>query len=241
MTRSVPSSSVRPGPLVLVIALHAAALLGLGYAFAPAAFAPAERMALEAISVFTPMPPPEPVVEPPPAPDRRPAGAAGAAGARGEARPREAPPSAIQLAPPQALPRAASTGADPDGGAADAGAGTGAGGSGTGTGGGGSGRGDGGGFTPTRPVKIAGDINSAADFPTPPGGRQVRRGTFVEVFMTVGVDGRARNCRVVTPSPDPEADRITCRLAEERFRFEPARDASGNAVAAQYGWRQRWF
>jgi protein TonB len=46
---------------------------------------------------------------------------------------------------------------------------------------------------------------------------------------------------VVEPSPDPEADRITCRLAEERFRFRPARNAGGEPVAAQYGWRQRWF
>ena len=59
--------------------------------------------------------------------------------------------------------------------------------------------------------------------------------------MTVGTDGRASNCRVTEPSPDPEADRITCRLAVERFRFKPATDAIGNPVPATYGWRQRWF
>ena len=91
------------------------------------------------------------------------------------------------------------------------------------------------------PVKIAGDINDARDYPVPPGGREIRRGHHVIVHMTVGTDGRARNCRIVEPSPDPEADRITCRLAEERFRFRPARDEDGNPVAAPYGWRQDWF
>ena len=91
------------------------------------------------------------------------------------------------------------------------------------------------------PVKTAGEINDARDYPVPPGGREIRRGKQVVVYMTVGTDGRARNCRVVQPSPDPEADRITCRLAEERFRFRPATDAMGNPVAAEYGWRQRWF
>ena len=32
-----------------------------------------------------------------------------------------------------------------------------------------------GGIPVTRPVKIAGDINDARDYPTPPGGREVRR------------------------------------------------------------------
>jgi protein TonB len=34
---------------------------------------------------------------------------------------------------------------------------------------------------------------------------------------------------------------ITCRLAEERFRFRPSLDNQGNPVEAMYGWRQRWF
>ena len=98
-----------------------------------------------------------------------------------------------------------------------------------------------GGVAVTKPVKIAGDINSASDFPVPPGGRQARFGTSVTVYMTVGTDGRASNCRVVRPSPDREADAIVCRLAEQRFRFRPATDSRGNPVPATYGWRQEWF
>ena len=60
------------------------------------------------------------------------------------------------------------------------------------------------------------------------------------VYMTVGADGRASNCRVVRPSPDREADAIVCRLAEQRFRFRPATDSQGDPVPATYGWRQRW-
>ena len=54
-------------------------------------------------------------------------------------------------------------------------------------------------------------------------------------------DGRVTACRVTDPSPDPEADAITCRLASERFVFRPRLDASGQPVVGIYRWRQRWF
>uniref|UniRef100_UPI001474828E TonB family protein n=1 Tax=Pseudopontixanthobacter vadosimaris TaxID=2726450 RepID=UPI001474828E len=116
-------------------------------------------------------------------------------------------------------------------------------GSGTGSGQGGAGGGGGGtGNAIARPArKIAGDIRSAADFPVPPGGRAIRRGQSVTVAVTVGVDGRARDCRVLKPSPDPQADQTTCRLVVERFRFEPAMNAAGEAVPAVYGWRQDFY
>jgi protein TonB len=125
-------------------------------------------------------------------------------------------------------------------GASEQGGGAGADGEGTGSG---SGRGGGGtgGVAVTRPVKIAGDIDDARDYPAPPGGRQVRNGHSVTIAMIVGVDGRASDCRVISPSPDPAADRLTCELAVARFRFRPATDASGHPVPATYGWRQSWF
>jgi len=117
----------------------------------------------------------------------------------------------------------------------------GAGGEGEGTGSGRSGSGQGGAPVVSAPVKIAGEIDNAEDYPTPPGGRDIRLGHSVTIYMTVTVDGRAQDCRVVEPSPDPVADRITCDLAEQRFRFQPARNAAGDAVPATYGWRQGWF
>ena len=110
-----------------------------------------------------------------------------------------------------------------------------------GTGSGRGGGGQGGGVAVTKPVKISGDINSASDFPAPPGGRATRFGSQVIVYMTVGTDGRASNCRVTKPSGDPRADDTVCRLAIERFRFRPATDSNGEPVAATYGWQQQWF
>jgi hypothetical protein len=88
-------------------------------------------------------------------------------------------------------------------------------------------------------VKVVGDINSARDFPRE--NRDLRIGSEVVVQMTVGTDGRARNCQVRKASSDPQADAITCRLAEARFQFRPAVNAAGEPVESIYGWRQRWF
>ena len=61
------------------------------------------------------------------------------------------------------------------------------------------------------------------------------------VKVTVGANGRARDCSVYRASPDPEADRITCQLVETRLGFRPAMDANGNPVAAPFYWRQQWL
>jgi periplasmic protein TonB len=75
----------------------------------------------------------------------------------------------------------------------------------------------------------------------PSGGRDARRGNEVIVRVIVGVDGKARDCSIHRASPDPEADRRTCELVVARLGFRPATDARGNAVAAPFFWRQRWF
>lgn len=222
--------------IALVVLGHLLAFYGLVRAFAPGAVESVERSVLSTFNVtITTPPPPPPEAEP--VPDE---GAAGDPGREAIPKPVTAPTPKIPVARPSPVPRASSTGNANTSGATQSGAGTGAAGSGEGTG---SGRGGGGqgGVAVTKPVKIAGDINSASDFPVPPGGRQTRFGTSVTVYMTVGTDGRASNCRVVRPSPDREADAIVCRLAEERFRFRPATDSQGNAVTATYGWRQEWF
>jgi protein TonB len=148
-----------------------------------------------------------------------------------------APKSRIVIAERPA-PAVAGKGSDDSSGARDRGTGTGAGGAGNGTGSGNGGNGTGGGAV-TKAVKTAGDINSTRDYPSD--SRDARLGHEVIVYLTVGTDGRARNCRVQKASPDPRADAITCTLAEQRFRFRPATDAAGNPVESVYGWRQRWF
>ena len=240
-SRYAPRRRPRWGTLALVALLHLAALAGLVRAFAPDFTASTIERATSLVTVSVATPPPQPEATPSPEPDLAPD--------EGEAAPeapRETPRAVVAPEPvapvprPVEAPRAPSTGAANIAGAGESGVGTGGGGEGEGAGSGRAGAGQGG-MAVTRPEKIAGDINDARDYPAPPGGRAIRRGHHVVVYMTVGIDGRARDCRVVEPSPDPEADRITCRLAEERFRFLPARDAQGNPVPATYGWRQEWF
>lgn len=230
----------RWGTLLLVGILHVAVFAGLVRAFAPD-FSRAvveQATSLVTVTVNTPPPPePEPSPEPSPEPDE---GAAGEEGRRATPREVTAPPAPLPI--PSPVPRAASTGTASTSGAREQGQGTGAGGEGEGTGSGRAGAGQGG-IAVTRPVKIAGNIDDddIDDFPIPPGGRESRIGQSVTVYMTVGVDGRASNCRVVEPSNDPAADRLVCQLAVQRFRFRPATDANGNPVPATYGWRQDFF
>ena len=143
------------------------------------------------------------------------------------------------MLPDLRAPQVAATGDEDRSGARDAGEGTGAGGQGAGTGAGGSGSGPGGGGGGTDARKIAGDINSARDYPRE--GRDLRLGDDVIIALTVGTDGRPSKCRVVRASRDPQADAVTCRLAMKRFRFRPATDAQGQPVESIYGWKQRWF
>jgi len=223
-------------PLVAgIVLLHLAALYGLARALAPDITAAVEEQVVSAFSIAaTPDPPP-------PEDDSQPdQGAQGDPGREAVAQPVTSPPPRKPLKQDKPLPRAASTGSASQSGAAVAGDGTGAAGSGLGTGSGNSGNGRGGGAA-SKPVHISGSIDNARDFPVPPGGREARRGTQVIVRVIVGTDGRARDCAIVRASPDPEADRLTCRLVESRLGFRPAMDAGGNPVAAAFYWRQQWF
>lgn len=219
--------------LALIVALHLAVLYGLTRAFAPDFTNAVEREVVTAIAVT--VAPSQPAA--PPEPDE---GAAGEPGEEAVPQPVTAPPPRLPQPSSQPLPRASSTGAASRSGAREEGVGTGAAGSGLGTGSGAQGSGQGNGAV-TKPVHISGGIDNAGDYPIPPGGRNARRGTEVIVRVIVGVDGRARQCSVYRPSPDPEADTITCRLVEQRLRFRPAIDAAGNPVSAPFYWRQRWF
>ena len=215
--------------VVLIVLLHIAALYGLARALAPDITASVEQTVVEAFTVTITAPPDPPPPENQPEPDE---GAQGDPGREAVPQPVTAPTSPLE-SNPTPRPQASSTGTANRSGARDAGEGTGAAGSGLGTGSGNRGGGQGG-VAVSKPVHISGAINNARDYPIPPGGRDARRGTEVIVKVTVGVDGRARNCSIYRPSPDPEADRITCRLVEDRLRFRPAMDASGNPVPAPF-------
>lgn len=222
----VPSFSPRQrAALLLALAvLHGLIGWGLIRAFGGVR-ALAERVGLAPLTATVVADPPKP------APD---AGRAGAAGRRASADQAIAAPARIETPAPVA-PVVAGTGSAAQSGAAAAGEGTGGAGSGNGPGSGGSGSGSGEG---AGAKKIAGAL-AEADYPK--AGRAKRIGTSVIIILTVGTDGRVSHCRVHQPSGDPDADAITCKLATERFRFEPARDGAGNPVEAQFGWQQRFF
>lgn len=221
--------------LLVQLALLAALLNGLAVTGAATS---AIRMAPPATAVFdVPISPP---VEPQPKPSPESHSAAGKAAPEGpRARPREvsAPRPRIRIAA-QPAPAVSSKGMENRSGAASSGEGTGGGGTGSGTGSGGSGDGAGAGAA-RKAEKIAGDIRSTRDYPS--AGRAQRLGRSVVIAVTVGADGRPVACRIARPSGNAEADRITCELAMDRFRFRPAIDRAGNPIASVYGWEQRWF
>ncbi len=221
--------------LILIGLIHIGIFYGLLRALAPSAVASVEESVISAFTVTVTAPEPSP--PPDPEPD---AGAQGDPGREAVPRPETAPSPRIPVPREQPAPRASSTGAANTAGAADTGSGTGRAGTGTGTGSGTGGSGRGGGAV-TKPVIVSGAINSARDFPVPPGGREARIGTSVIVKITVTPEGRATNCSVYRPSPFPKTDATVCRLVVERLRFRPATDTSGNPVAAPFYYQQRFF
>lgn len=237
MTRADITSPrrTRIGVAIAVTLMHILVIFALIHGFAPDIPGRALRQVAEALTVtaITPSPPPEPAPK-----DTQPAGAAGEAGRKAVPKEVATPKPKVVLAETMPVPAASSTGSADTSGARDVGQGTGAGGQGSGTGSGSGGPGQGSGGA-AKAVKVAGDINSARDYPRAT--RDLRIGSEVIIALTVGTDGRVRDCRVFRPSRDPEADRITCRLATDRFRFRPATDAGGNPVNSVYHWRQWWF
>ena len=205
------------------IGVHVLAIALLLSVRSPAGLPKASGRALVAVPLREPPPPPPP---PPPVQADEPAPPS-----RGvnEAPSPPAPP--IVLAPP--VPAEPSI--DPGSGAGS-GSGTSAG---SGSGQGGSGSGEGGGAV-TPPVRIAGALTNADYRRTrPPEGAA---GTVV-VSYRIRTDGRVGRCSVLRSSSYAVLDDATCRLIEQRFRFEPARDAGGRAidweVRTDYTWRPR--
>lgn len=234
----------RWGLISAIVAGHVLVLIGLARALAPDFTAQvvegATSLVTVTVSTPTPMPTPPP---PPPDPAPEPEGAAGPQGERATPREVTAPEPPIKLPDRQPAPRASSTGDANRSGASERGDGTGAGGDGNGTGSGNGGDGSGGGGESpivSRPSLRSGSLNESRDFPTPEGGRRVRFGTSITVYFLVGVDGRARNCRVTDPGPDPATNAALCRLVEQKLTFNPARRANGEPVEAEYGWVQRF-
>lgn len=226
---------IRLGVAALVALLHVAVLFALIRAFAPDFAGKAVETVVSTFTVTITAPPPPPGPAPVPAA----AGGAGEAGKKAVPREVRAERPRVELARGSA-PLASASGSADTSGAGEQGSGTGAAGAGSGTGAGSGGSGPGGGLA-SKPVHVSGRIDNARDFPVPPGGREARIGKAVILALTIDPEGRAVSCRIYRSSGLPDTDAATCRLAMERLRFRPARNAAGEPVSAIFYWQQKFF
>jgi len=233
-------AAIRPTPQQRLGSASLTALVtaALGYAFIAGLGVSVPHVASEALVAFAVTPPPPPPPKPAPRHDTRHEGAAAPANLKSKATAVVAPPPAVPITPPPLINLAPKpdVGAQTTTGAAPVpGPGTGAGGQGNGTGSGGSGNGKGAGDTPPR--QIAGKL-STRDLP--PGIKQPGRGGTVSVLYVVTPQGRATDCQVTHSSGDAELDALTCRLIEQRFRFDPSRHADGRPVESMVEEDHTW-
>ncbi|HEY6817645.1 MAG TPA: TonB family protein [Croceibacterium sp.] len=206
------------------IGLHAIAIALLLLVRSPSLPPEARAPGLVAVPLREPPPPPPEIADEPDAQAPAPA-------SRGA----DETPSPPEPPIPLASPTPAEPSVDPG-----SGSGSGAGetaGSGSGPGGAGSGTGVG---TALPPRRLAGALTNEDYRRTrPPRGAA---GTVV-VSYRVRSDGAVDRCSVLRTSGYAVLDEATCRLIEQRFRFDPARDAAGRAidweVRTDYTWRPR--
>lgn len=246
MYRTDLNNRDKGGAMAAVIAIHA----GLAFAFLHISGTVDLADPQRALEVFdlTEIEPPPP---PPPPPIEKQAekqkpkakeGASSPKNIKSEATPVVAPRPAIELpAPPTiAVSETPRQGAATTQGASDVrGPGTGAGGIGTGTGSGGAGSGSGGGGEGgyTEPPRLLTPVLRGRDFPRAlldmwPRGAQV--------FMRFRIDasGRIIQCFVDRGTGVGMIDSELCRLTQSRFRYRPAYNKDGQAVAGWAGYRQ---
>ena len=243
-TLSTPADRWRSAALAtaLNLVLGYAIVVGLGVHNIPQ-----PDDALKLFNLSDQPPPPPPVVPPPPEKLRKethkpkdPQGAAAPPAKKNTPSEVVAPKAKLPPPPPiRAAPVAGQGTAPKSGAAAIDGPGTGRGGIGNGTGSGlsGNGSGGGGGGAASDEEQIAGSIGNE-DYPR--AALVERAQGTVEFSFTVLPDGRIANCRVTRSSNNAALDATTCRLALKRFRFRPARDSSGRAIASEVDGEQEW-
>ncbi|GGO96110.1 energy transducer TonB [Stakelama pacifica] len=227
------------GALVVVLGLGAALLGGL------VVQQPGTRVqkALETFNVAPPdPPPPQPDTEPPRERTKREEGASAPPNVTTRATEVQAPPPVLKPDPPP-IPVAtkAASGSDSTSGNADVpGPGTGAGGEGEGTGSGRSGNGSGGGGANSPPHRIGGRL-SIADLPVDVIATARQGELTVGVIYRVLPNGSVGDCQIERPSGNRAIDAITCRLIEQRFRYEPSRTPSGRPVGSYIAENHSWI
>ena len=228
LKRRVP---VRLVSAVLAGGIELALVLGLLFGLAGHSAMQASN-AIAAITFSEPRPRPTP--PPPPERHHKDAGKAAPAAKKAQAAPVFAPKLAIAKPLVPASPNPGRE-ASASNGAALAGQASGAGGvgNGTGSGGDGDGAGDGG----DDPEWVGGKIKDS-DYPAE--ARAIRARGTTETEIRISADGRPIGCSVTRSSGYGVLDTTTCRLVLQRFRFNPARDADGRAIAGLVDYDQNW-
>jgi len=230
---SATRRKLKPRVIILIAVLHVLIFYGLLKALAPDFTSEVEDTVLSAVTV-TVTTPPEELPKAEPEPDE---GLQGDPGQDAVPKPTSAPTPKRIVKEDKPLPKATSTGTENRSGANDSGDGTGRAGTGLGTGAGSGGAGRGSGVAVTKPSVRSGTINEARDFPVPEGGRQTRFGKSITVIFTVTTAGQAIRCSVRSSGVDAQTTSRACPLVQQKIRFNPAKDASGNPVEARYGYK----
>lgn len=243
MYRSDLNTGHRGGAMIAVAAVHAA-LFFVFLNISGTIVIPGTEQALRVFDITDPVPPPPPPPPPPPAQRqdqaKEPEGGS-APNIKSEATPVVAPKPRIELPVPPtiAVTETPSEGAAPTQGAAPVpGPGTGSGGSGTGTGSGsgsGSGAGGRGGYV-VPPRLVTRDLRGG-DFPQALL-RAWPRGRPLFARVRVAADGSVLQCVVDRGTGNAAIDSQVCATVQQRLRYSPARNASGQPVAGWSGYVQ---
>jgi protein TonB len=92
---------------------------------------------------------------------------------------------------------------------------------------------------PTHHARLVSGSITRADYPSE--ALAVEAEGTVLVRLTIAKTGAVTGCLLLASSGYPILDRTTCTLAQQRFRFEPGRDARGrkaaDTAAARIVWR----
>ncbi|MGI8705195.1 MAG: energy transducer TonB [Sphingomicrobium sp.] len=245
MYRSDLDTRDKGGAIAAVVAIHAALLFLLLQATGRIDLTdPQNPIRVFDVTEAPPPPPPEPVQQQEQRTERprEEEGAASPENIRSEATPIVDPEPRIELPlpVPMATTKTPNEGTEATQGAADVpGPGTGAGGTGTGTGSGGAGSGTGGGGAgdAITPPRLLTPTLTGRDFPR----ELIRawpRGAQVFVRVRVNAQGGVSECIVDRGTGNAAIDSTVCNLVRQRFRYRPALNRAGQAVAGWHGYRQ---
>lgn len=90
------------------------------------------------------------------------------------------------------------------------------------------------------PATPKGRGNGISEDDYPDASRRAEEQGVVRVTYTVGTNGSVTACSVTKPSGFPRLDEATCKIIQRRWRFNPAKDASGQAIEETKSQPVRW-